>query len=108
MSDHQLDLALIERDLGIARVTLKNPTFVATWRAEARRIARTRPDRIITADDLREHAAAHPELPTPSHHNAWGAIFSRNEDFVFDGYTKSRQPQGHKNLLRKWKLRETA
>lgn len=91
---NQLPLALAERDRGIARVSAANATFLETWRAEARRIARALHDRTITADDLREHAVAHPELPVPTHFNAWGPIFARNEDFEFVGYTKSRQPRG--------------
>ena len=49
----QLDLALAERDKGIARVKAKNSDFIETMRGVARRLARDRTDRTITADDLR-------------------------------------------------------
>lgn len=101
----QLDLALAERDKGIARVKAKNSDFIETMRGVARRLARDRADRTITADDLREWHRNNPQYGTPTHFNVWGAVFCRNDDFEFVGYTKSEQKQGHGNLVRKWRLR---
>lgn len=100
----QLDLALAERDKGIARVKAKNADFVETMRAVARRLARSKPDRIITSDDLREWHQQNPQYGEPSHFNVWGAVFCNNEDFEFAGYTKSVQKQGHGNIIRRWRL----
>lgn len=100
----QLALALAERDRGIARVKSKNADWVETMRSAARMLARRKADRIITADDLREWVKTHPEVGEPTHYNAYGAVFCRNPDFEFAGYTKSVQPQGHGNIIRKWRL----
>lgn len=101
--DQQLDLALVERDRAIARVAAKNATFIETMRGVARMIARKQGT--VTADDLRDHLAKHPELGQPTHYNAFGAVFVNNPDFVLEGYVKSRQKQGHGNLIRRWRLR---
>ncbi len=100
----QLNLALAERDRGIARVKAKNADFVETMRGVARRLARNNPDRTVTADDLRDWLKQHPEIGEPSHFNAFGAIFSRNPDFEFHGYYTSKQKQGHGNRLIRWLL----
>ena len=103
--NQQLDLALAERDLGISRVKAKNSDFVETMRGVARMLARQKPDRTITADDLRDWLKFHAEVGEPTHYNAYGAIFCRNDDFEFVGYTKSLQKQGHGNLIRRWRLK---
>ena len=93
-----------ERDKGISRVKAKNSDFVETMRAVARRLARNKDDRVITADDLREWLKQHPEIGEPSHYNCFGAIFSKNKDFEFSGFTISKQKQGHGNRLIRWRL----
>ena len=100
----QLDMAFKARDEGIARVKAKNADFVASASGLARMVARAKPDRIITADDVRAALNNHPEIAKPSHYNAYGAIFCHNSDFEFVGYTKSEQIQGRGNIIRKWRL----
>lgn len=104
-TEFNLNEAIRGRDEGIARVKAKNADFVESARGLARMIARSRPDRIITADDVRAELSKHPEIAKPTHYNAYGAIFCRNDDFEFVGYTKSEQKQGHGNLVRKWRLK---
>ncbi len=101
----QLELAIAERDRGVAKVKAKNSDFVETMRGVARMLARRAPDRTVTADDLRAWLAENPYVEGPTHYNAFGAIFCRNHDFEFVGYTKSAQVQGHGNIIRKWRLR---
>ena len=97
----QLDLALAERDRGIARVKSKNADFVETLKSVARMIARKKGT--VCADDLRKWADENGIVPTSS--NAWGAVFCRNPDFELAGYKRSEQKQGHANLQRIWKLK---
>jgi len=98
----QLELAISERNKGIARVKAKNADFVETMKSVARMIARK--NGTVCADDLRQWASDNGMAPTSS--NAWGAIFCRNPDFVLQGYARSCQVQGHGNLQRVWALRE--
>ena len=100
----QLELALKARDKGVERVKGRNHEFVKTMREVAVKIAQTRPDKTITADDLREWHRQNPQIGEPSHKNTWGSIFCRNPDFEFVDYTKSTQIQGHGNLIRRWVL----
>ncbi len=101
----QLELAIEARDRGVARVKSKNSDFVETMRGVARLLARRAPDHVVTADDLRQWLMENPYVGEPTHYNAWGAIFCRNDDFEFVGYTKSRQVQGHGNVIRMWRLK---
>ena len=101
----QLALALEARDRGIAKTRAQNSEFVRLMQEVAVMLARLQPDRTITADDLREWHAQHHGAIQPTHPNCWGAIFQNNDDFEFAGYTKSRQIQGHGNLIRRWSLR---
>lgn len=103
-STQQLELALKARDRGIERVRGRNHVFIQAMRKVAVLIAESRPDRTVTADDLREWLKDHPEVGEPTSYNAYGAIFSRNPDFEFHGYYTSRQKQGHGNLIRRWRL----
>lgn len=100
-----LPLALAERDKGVARVKAKNADFVESARGLARIVARSKPDRTITNDDVRAALDNHSEIAKPSHYNAYGAIFCNNSDFEFVGYTKSAQKQGHGNIIRRWRLK---
>ena len=99
----QLDLALAERDLGVARVKAKNADFIATLKGAARMIARK--NGTVCADDLRKWADEKGMIPTSC--NAWGVIFCRNKDFKLVGYSRSTLVQGHGNLQRVWALRES-
>ena len=103
----QLDIALAERDKGIARVKSKNSNFVETMRGVARMLAHKRPDKTVTADDLRGWYDKNHNtyIDDPTHYNAWGAIFCNNSDFEFVGYVKSTQKQGHGNIIRRWRLK---
>ncbi len=99
----QLSLALKNRDRGIERTAAANATFLETMRSVARMIARKQGT--VTADDLREWAAAHPsEVEKPTSQNAWGAIFKGKEFEVVD-MVMSRQVQGRGNRIFRWKLR---
>ena len=101
----QLDLALAERDKGIARVKAKNSDFVETMKSVARMIARK--NGTVCADDLREWLKEHPEVGEPTSYSAMGAIFCRNKDFKLVGYSRSALIQGHGNLQRIGALRAT-
>jgi hypothetical protein len=100
----QLELAIAERDKGIASVKAKNADFVETLKSVARMIARR--NGTVCADDLREWLKQHPEIGEPTHYNCYGAIFSKNNDFEFSGFTTSKQKQGHGNRLILWALKE--
>lgn len=101
---NQLALAISERDRGISKVASRNTAFIKCARSFAREIGMTK--RTFTMDDVRE--AMERRRITPTHFNAWGSVCSGkewNREFMFMGYTKSRQIQGHGNLLRVWSLR---
>ena len=100
----QLTLALKARDKGIAKTRAKNSEFVRLMREVAVMLARSKPDRTVTADDLREWLKHNQHVGGPSHYNAWGAVFSHNPDFEFHNYYTSRQEQGHGNRLIRWRL----
>jgi len=97
-------LAEEQKQMGLDLVETSNPTFIETMRAQARRIARERGE--VCADDLREWLETEGKrrgVPVPTSMNAMGAIF-RGKEWVFVRFTKSRQVQGHKNLIRVWRL----
>lgn len=79
----QLELAIAERDRGVAKVKAKNSDFVETMRGVARMLARRAPDRTVTADDLRAWLAENPYVEGPTHYNAFGAIFMLHEQPLF-------------------------
>lgn len=85
---------------GIARVSRSNREFLDIARDIARYIIKAQGP--VTMDEVREQCEAHGVVP--NHYNAWGGVF-RHEDFVPTGEMRhSAQPQGHKNLLREWRL----
>lgn len=101
---NQLTLALAECDKGIVRIASRNGAFIETARGIARMIGKRQ--RTFTMDDVREEMEK--RGITPTHFNAWGAVCAGKEwrkEFAFMGYTKSRQIQGHGNLIRVWSLR---
>ncbi len=101
-----LPLAIRHRNDGIRKVAAKNATFINTMRGVARLLCRQKGT--ITADNLREWMAQHPEVGPPTHYNAWGALFGSAEwkrEFEFVGFVKSRQAQGNGNIIREWRLR---
>ncbi len=53
----------------------------------------------VSADDLR---AAGVCTPPGAHFNVWGSVFS-DPRFEQDGYTQSKRPEAHANLLRLWR-----
>lgn len=93
-------LALVLRDRGIELVSLSNASFLETMRGVARMICRDKGE--VCADDLRDWAKDHGI--EPSHKNAWGAVF-KNGDFESVRFIRSRQVQGHGNLICIWKLK---
>lgn len=102
-----LEAALAARDAGIKKTASKNATFIETLRGVARLICHRKGT--VTADDLKEWVAQHPnEIEQPTHYNAYGAIFCSKtwkKEFEFVRYVKSRQVQGHGNLIREWRLK---
>jgi len=99
-----LEAALAAREEGVKKVASKNATFIETMRGVARLICHRQGT--VTADDLKAWAAANDMQPT--HYNAYGAIFCSKAwkaEFEFVRYVKSRQVQGHGNLIREWRLR---
>jgi hypothetical protein len=80
-----MNLAAAKRqaDLEVARTTLYM-------------LARSRPDREVTAEDV-----AHMELG-----NAAGSLF-RGRDWVWTGrFTESKVPKRHSGLIRVWRLKQ--
>ena len=53
-----------------------------------------------SADDLRLYGV---KEPRDAHPNVWGAVFVDSR-FVFAGYTHSKRPEAHSNLIRLWRL----
>lgn len=102
-----LEAALAARDEGVQKTASKNATFIETMRGVARLICQRQGT--VTADDLKEWMSHNPGLvDMPTHYNAWGAVFcnpSWRREFEFVGFIKSRQVQGHGNLIRQWKLK---
>lgn len=90
----QIELAIAERDAGIAAVAARNQTFLETVRGAARMICRRQGT--VTADDVRKWADENGIEPT--HRNCWGAVF-KTPDFEFAGLTRSAQVQGHGNRI---------
>lgn len=102
-----LKAALEARDTGVQRVASKNATFIETMRGVARLICHR--NGTVTADDLKVWAAQHDMEPT--HYNAYGAIFRTKawkEEFELVRHVRSKQVQGHGNLIGLWKLRNSS
>jgi hypothetical protein len=99
----ELDLAkaLEARDHGITKVASHNQTFLETARGIARMLCRQKGR--ITADDVREECAK--RGIAPDHYNGWGGVFHKSE-FECVGFTRSRQVQGHGNMIRVWRLKD--
>jgi len=101
MTQLNLHLALQARDRGINQTAAKNAAYIETMRGIARMLAEQ--NGFVTSDDLRPYEDKLGVYPT--HPNARGAVFCKCKDFEFAGYTKSKQVQGHGNLIRRWKLK---
>ena len=101
MTTLDLSAALKARNEGIALALSHDQVFTATARGLARMLCREKGE--ITMDDVRE-ACAKMGL-VPHHKNCWGTVFHRSE-FEPVGLTRSKQVQGHGNLIRVWKLRQ--
>jgi hypothetical protein len=54
----------------------------------------------VSADDLREAGI---QTPAGASYNVWGSVFN-DPRFVHEGYTQSKRPEAHANLLRVWRL----
>ncbi len=95
------DLAegLRRRDEGRSRAVSRH----ADWLEQARRTAvrLCHEQGTVSADDLR---AAGIEVPPDASANIFGSIFNDSR-FVQRGYTLSKRPEAHANLLRLWGLR---
>ncbi len=85
---------------GLDRVEKNSGAWVHRMRAEASRLALGPPHRVITIDDLREHAAATKD--PPHHPNAWGSVF-RGPTWKWIGFQKSRIPSNHVRAVRVWR-----
>lgn len=99
-----LSLALEHKQRGVRKAAARNATYIETMRGIARLVGQHQA--VFCADDLRLEAARRGIEPT--HYNAIGALFASpqwKEEFEFVGYTKSKQVQGHGNLIRTWRLR---
>ncbi len=98
----QLDMvtAMDARRRGMARVELSSAEFLAEVRAIAIRLGREQER--VTIDDVRTIAAARGlEAPSPK---AWGPTFN-DGSWERAGLTRSKQVQGHGNLIRMWSLK---
>ena len=93
--------ALIAKAAGMDRVAANNRDFLDLAREAARMVCRQKGS--CTADDLRE-LWLNPELPQPTHYNAWGCVF-RHPDFRWTGaYRTSALISGRGNQQRVWRL----
>lgn len=100
MNDPQLALALSERDMGIARVSVNNQAFLESARGIARMLCRQKGE--TNADEVR--AECERMGISPNNPNAYGAVF-RSREFIAVGDYISRQKQGHGNKCYRWGLR---
>lgn len=98
----QFDLAAAKEaaNRGIEAVSLSNKEFIN----KARRIAVDLgvSQGVVTADDLRK--ACEKKGIEPKSSNAWGAVF-RDGNWTPDGFIRSKQVQGHGNLIRVWRYK---
>lgn len=85
---------------GMYRAAVGREGWLAYARGVAVRIAREQGT--VNADDVR---AAGVETPVGTSPNIFGSIFS-NGEFEQVGYTLSKRPTAHRNLLRVWRLRD--
>lgn len=83
---------------GMARAASGHEEWLAYARRVAVRLAREQGS--VSADDLR---AAGVETPEGVSFNIWGSVFNDSR-FVFAGYCKSKRPEAHSNLIRRWSL----
>jgi hypothetical protein len=95
-----LGLALKARNEGLAQVEDHNQIFLETARGIARMLCHLRGE--ITNDDVRVECERRGIYP--KHKNCWGGIFHSRE-FEAVGLTRSKQVQGHGNLVRVYVLR---
>lgn len=95
-----LDAAIAAADRGIEAVALSNEEFVYVARRIAIELGIAR--RRVTADDVREACAR--RGIEPKSYNAWGAIF-RDGNWEPKGFTRSKQVQGHGNIIREWEYK---
>src|SRR3990167_4809043 len=97
---HSLTRARQERDKGIKRVAGNNAIWLDRMRNVATMFCHQKG--WVCADDLRAWCDQYSFYPT--HPNAFGAIFTKKE-FVPGEYIVSKQPLGHCNRVRKWRLK---
>ena len=91
--------ALRRKREGIAQVSENNGQFLREARYVAAHLLRRSPT--ITMDDVR--GICEQVGVNPSHHNAWGAVFS-NSYFTWTGtMVPSSMVQRHANLIRVWR-----
>lgn len=97
-----LQLALKARNDGIARVGVRNQEFIESARSVARMLCRQNGN--TSMDQVREECERRGIVP--DHFNAWGTVFHKSE-FEPCGFIRSKQVQGHGNILRIWRLRHS-
>ena len=84
---------------GMARAAGGRDGWLRYAREVAVSIARERGS--VCADDVR---AAGVQTPPNTSANIWGSLF-KDERFEFTGFTHSKRPEAHSNLIRLWMLR---
>lgn len=93
-----------QKQLALDLVENHNPTFMETMRGVARMLANRNGS--VTSDDLQEFYEIHKvkyDIPAPTHHNAWGAVFNTKE-FIPAGYTQTKRVAGKGRVIRVWRL----
>lgn len=88
---------------GIKKVSANNREWIDWIRAKAAQIALKAG--VVSADDLRNIAAAHDR--EPAHPNAWGAVF-RGSQWEIVGRKKSTTPSAHSRSINVYRLREAS
>ena len=83
---------------GLKQVEANNQRFVTVMRTIAVLHA-IRCNSTVSSDALREYA--HEAGVTPSHPNAWGAVF-RHKNFGPAGFKVSEWPSNHARIIRRW------
>lgn len=83
---------------GMFSVEQNNREFIDEMRRQARRIATRRG--VVTSDDL--HAYADRRGMSPTHPNAFGAIFRSGFNAV--GFRVSERPAARHRVIREWQV----
>ena len=88
------------REDGKEAASIRNGKWLSTMRHKARQIATERGT--VTSDDIQDFCERLRFWPT--HHNAMGAVFKRDE-WEAVGWIESRRPSAHARAIRVWRLK---